>query len=107
MGIPPDPYPPGIEGTTYAGRTSFDKSTSPRRRSAEIRGSGGQDVTSLHVTVIPPSSNKIVRLSEIQFNLVNSDTEPQIVVTIDSISDQPIEDGFFCQFEFHAVTRSK
>jgi hypothetical protein len=106
MGIPPDPYPPGIEGTTYAGRTSFDKSSSPRRRSAEIRGSEGQDVTSLHVSVVPPGANKIVRMSAIEFNMVNN-SEPQIVVTIDSISDQPIEDGYFCQFEFHAVTRSK
>ena len=106
MGIPPDPYPPGIEGTTYAGRTRFDKSTSPRRRSAEIRGAAGQDVTSLHISVVPPADDKIVRISEIQFNVVNN-SEPQIVVTIDSISDQPIEDGFFCQFEFHAVRRSK
>jgi hypothetical protein len=32
---------------------------------------------------------------------------PQIVVTIDSVSDQPIEGGYFCQFEFHGVARSK
>ena len=106
MGIPPDPYPHEIEGTTYAGRTSFDKSSSPRSRSAEIRGREGQDVTSVHIAVIPPASNKIVRLSTIQFNVVNN-SEPQIVVTIDSVSDQPIEDGYFCQFEFHGVARSK
>ena len=53
MGIPPDPYPHEIEGTTYAGRTSFDKSSSPRNRSAEIRGREGQDVTSVHIAVIP------------------------------------------------------
>jgi hypothetical protein len=104
-GIPPDPYPIGVAGVYFAGTTDFDRPLgSPHTASAEIRGEEGQDVISLHVSVVPPRNGSKVFLSHVNFNVVNA-SQPQIAVGIQSVDGNPIKGRFKCQFSFLSTKR--
>jgi hypothetical protein len=105
MGIPPDDYPVAQTGMLNAGTTGFDRqSGGDHIRSAEIRASAGEDVTAIHVVVIPPKGKPHVPLKGIRFGLVNVG-EPQIVVDIQTADASPISDGYRCQFSFLSTPR--
>jgi hypothetical protein len=108
MGIPPDPVPPASHVASYSGTTTFDKSTSVLRRSAELRFGRQENVVGLSLLVVPPSEgmSSLAAITHVGFGHVHKD-QVQIVVTLDSVSGEPVPDGFKCQFSLLMATRSK
>jgi hypothetical protein len=105
MGIPPDEYPIGQSGILYSGTTSFDRQPGGDHvRYAEIRGAAGEDVLSLSIAVVLPKGARLVPLSCVQFNLVNT-TQPQITVGIQTPDGSAIADGYMCHFAFGSAVR--